>query len=101
MSNEQDGKVLVKLDAEREALLTELQAEAIKRDTERREKEHDLHRRFMERQLKSMEGEADYRAFIREQYARQTAALERIVRVLEKWHAREEEVRNGPIAVQD
>jgi hypothetical protein len=81
VSNE---KVLVKLDPERESLLTELQAEAIKRDTERREQEYDLHRRLMERQLKSMEGEAEYRAFIREQYARQADALERVVSLLER-----------------
>lgn len=80
----QNEQVLVKLDPEREALLAELQAEAIKRDTERREREHDLHKQFMEKQLKSMEGEADYRAFIREQYARQTAALERVVALLER-----------------
>jgi hypothetical protein len=81
MSNE---RPLVKLDAEREALLTELQAEAIKRDNERREKEHDLHMRFMEQQLKGLDEEKDYRRFIREQYARQTAALERVVALLER-----------------
>ena len=79
MSNE---RPLVKLDPEREALLTELQAEAIKRDNERREKEHDLHMEYMERQLKVMDEEKDYRACIREQTVRQTAALERIVALL-------------------
>lgn len=88
-----EAQALVKLDPEREALLTELQAEAIRRDTERRALEHDLHRKFMERQLKVMDEEVEYRRFIREQYARQTAALERIVAVLEKTNAREEDRR--------
>lgn len=79
MSNE---RPLVKLDPEREALLTELQAESIRRETERREKEHDLTVQVMERQLKAMEADVEYRAFIREQYARQTDALERIVALL-------------------
>lgn len=75
-------KPLVKLDPEREALLTELQADAIRQDAQRRAVESQLHKTFMERQLKSMEGEADYRAFIREQTARQTAAMEKIAYLL-------------------
>jgi hypothetical protein len=75
-------KPLVKLDPEREALLTELQADAIRQDTERRAEEALLYKQFMLRQLKALEDDVAYRAFIREQTPRQTAAMEKIAYLL-------------------
>lgn len=88
-----DQKPLVKLDPEHERMLVELERAAIQDDRRERAEHHATYMRFMEKQLRSMDEATAHNAHQRECAAREAAALERIVALLEKADARAEDRR--------